>query len=80
MARRFASVNVGQCSTNPGDGPECVVTSGKGAIPISYKGQTDYVYRSGFKEAFDENPERTILEFRAIGKRVRHRMFAIIGS
>jgi hypothetical protein len=43
MARRFASVNVGQCSTNPGDGPECVVTSGKGAVPISYKGQTYYV-------------------------------------
>ena len=30
-----------------GDGPECVVTGGKGTIPISYKGQTYYVCCSG---------------------------------
>ena len=47
------------------DGPECVVTGGKGAIPISYKGQTYYVCCSGCKQAFDDNPEKILAEYRA---------------
>jgi YHS domain-containing protein len=48
-----------------GDGPECVVTGGKGTIPISYKGQTYYVCCTGCKQAFNENPEKILAEYRA---------------
>ncbi len=48
-----------------GDGPECVVTGGKGTIAISYKGQTYYVCCSGCKQAFSENPEKILAEYRA---------------
>jgi YHS domain-containing protein len=47
-----------------GDGPECVVTGGKGTIAISYKGQTYYVCCSGCKQAFNENPEKILAEYR----------------
>jgi len=47
-----------------GDGPECVVTGGKGTIAINYKGQTYYVCCSGCKQAFDENPEKILAEYR----------------
>ncbi len=47
------------------DGPECVVTGGKGTIPITYKGQTYYVCCSGCKQAFHENPEKILAEYRA---------------
>jgi YHS domain-containing protein len=48
-----------------GDGPECVVTGGKGSIPITYKGQTYYVCCSGCRQAFNENPEKILAEYRA---------------
>jgi YHS domain-containing protein len=47
-----------------GDGPECVVTGGRGSIQFSYKGQTYYVCCSGCKQAFDENPEKILAEYR----------------
>jgi YHS domain-containing protein len=47
------------------DGPECVVTGGKGTIAISYKGQTYYVCCSGCKQAFNENPDKILAEYRA---------------
>jgi YHS domain-containing protein len=46
------------------DGPECIVTGGKGTIQVSYKGQTYYVCCSGCKQAFDENPEKILAEYR----------------
>lgn len=46
-----------------GDGPECVVTGGKGTIAINYKGQTYYVCCSGCKQAFNENPEKILAEY-----------------
>jgi YHS domain-containing protein len=47
-----------------GDGPECVVTGGKGTIAINYKGQTYYVCCSGCKQAFNENPEKILAEYK----------------
>jgi hypothetical protein len=47
-----------------GDGPECVVTGGKGTIPVTYKGHTYYVCCSGCKQAFLENPEKILAEYR----------------
>jgi YHS domain-containing protein len=47
-----------------GDGPECVVTGGKGTIAINYKGETYYVCCSGCKQAFNENPEKILAEYK----------------
>jgi YHS domain-containing protein len=44
---------------------ECVVSGGLGTITISYKGETYYVCCSGCRDAFNENPEKFIAEFKA---------------
>jgi hypothetical protein len=44
---------------------ECVVSGGLGTIPVSYKGETFYVCCSGCRDAFNENPEKYIAEFKA---------------
>jgi hypothetical protein len=43
----------------------CVVSGGLGAIQVGYKGETFYVCCSGCAEAFKENPEKYIAEFKA---------------
>ena len=43
----------------------CVVSGGAGTMPISYKGETFYVCCSGCRDAFNENPEKYIKEFKA---------------
>jgi hypothetical protein len=43
----------------------CVVSGGLGTIPVMYKGETFYVCCSGCAEAFKENPEKYIAEFKA---------------
>ena len=45
-------------------GPECVVTGGQGTIAVEYKGQTYYVCCSGCKDAFKENPEQILAEYK----------------
>jgi YHS domain-containing protein len=47
------------------DGPECVVTGGKGTIPVSYKGTTYYVCCTGCKQAFEDDPEGVIADYEA---------------
>lgn len=44
--------------------PECVVTGGKGTIAVSHKGQTYYVCCTGCKQAFDDDPEGTLADYR----------------
>jgi YHS domain-containing protein len=44
---------------------ECVVSGGLGTMPISYKGETYYVCCSGCADAFKENPEKYIAEYKA---------------
>ena len=43
----------------------CVVSGGAGTMPISFKGETFYVCCSGCRDAFNENPEKYIKEFKA---------------
>jgi hypothetical protein len=43
----------------------CVVSGGIGTMAVSYKGETFYVCCSGCAEAFKENPEKYIAEFKA---------------
>jgi hypothetical protein len=44
---------------------ECVVSGGVGTMPVSYKGETYYVCCSGCRDAFNENPEKYVNEFKA---------------
>ncbi len=48
--------------------PACIVTEGRGTIPVKYKGQTYYVCCSGCKDLFDENPEAILAEAAAKAK------------
>ena len=44
---------------------ECVVSGGLGTIAVSYKGETYFVCCSGCRDAFKEDPEKYIAEFKA---------------
>jgi hypothetical protein len=43
---------------------ECVVTGGKGTMPVTYKGQTYYVCCSGCRDAFNDDPEGVIAAYK----------------
>ena len=47
----------------------CVVSGGVGTSTVSYKGETFYLCCSGCAEAFRENPEKYIAEFKAKNKK-----------
>ncbi len=42
---------------------ECVVSGGQGTMAVSYKGKTYYVCCSGCRDAFNETPEKYVVEF-----------------
>jgi hypothetical protein len=44
---------------------ECVVSGGVGTMPVTYKGETYWVCCSGCRDAFNENPEKYINEYKA---------------
>jgi hypothetical protein len=49
-----------------GDGkPECVVSGGRGTIPVTYQGETYYVCCTGCRDVFKEDPEPFLKEYRA---------------
>lgn len=48
---------------------ECVVSGGAGTTAVSFKGETFYVCCSGCADAFRENPEKYIAEFKAKKKK-----------
>jgi YHS domain-containing protein len=45
------------------EGPECIVSGGRGKIPVMYKGTTYYVCCSGCRDAFKDEPEKYIKEY-----------------
>ena len=45
--------------------PECIVSGGRGTMPVMYKGKTYHVCCSGCRDEFKENPEKYIKEFEA---------------
>jgi hypothetical protein len=54
----------GVAFAGPGDSePECVVSGGRGTIPVTYKGQTYYVCCTGCRDAFKEEPEKYLKEY-----------------
>jgi len=46
-------------------GPECVVTGGAGTIAVSFKGKTYYVCCTGCRDAFNDDPEGILADYRA---------------
>ncbi|WP_422926777.1 hypothetical protein [Singulisphaera sp. PoT] len=42
--------------------PICIVTEGRGSMPVTYKGKTYYVCCSGCRDLFEENPEAILAE------------------
>jgi hypothetical protein len=44
--------------------PECIVSGGLGTMPVTYKGETYYVCCTGCRDAFKEEPEKYIKEFK----------------
>jgi hypothetical protein len=56
----------GVAFAGPGDSnPECVVSGGLGTMKVSYNGETYYVCCSGCRDAFKDEPEKYIKEFKA---------------
>jgi len=49
-------------------GPICIVTEGKGSMPVQYKGKTYHVCCSGCRDLFNEDPEAVIAEAAARDK------------
>lgn len=45
------------------NGPECVVTGGRGTMQVSYMGKTYYVCCTGCRQAFEDDPEGIIADF-----------------
>lgn len=45
-------------------GRECVVTGGAGTIAVRHQGQTYYVCCTGCQQAFEENPDAVLQEYR----------------
>lgn len=45
-------------------GPECVVTGGLGTIKVSYKGETYWVCCTGCRDAFNDDPEGILAEYK----------------
>jgi hypothetical protein len=47
------------------DKPECVVSGGLGTMSVVYKGETYYFCCSGCRDAFKDDPEKYIKEYKA---------------
>ena len=45
-------------------GPVCVVTGGAGTIKVSYKGETYWVCCTGCRDAFNDDPEGVLADYR----------------
>jgi len=66
--QRIAEVGYTREGSNFGKGTnfiECVVTGGRGTIPVMHKGTTYYVCCSGCRDLFQDSPEHILAEYRA---------------
>ena len=69
---RLAEVGYTRKGSNFGKGTafvECIVTGGRGTMPVSYKGKTYYVCCTGCRDYFNENPAMVIAEYLAKKKK-----------
>ncbi len=54
----------GSAFANAAGYPECVVTGGRGTIAVEHQGKTYYVCCTGCRDAFREDPETVLAEYR----------------
>jgi len=52
-------------ATSTSDGPECVVTGGKGTMAVMHEGKTYYVCCSGCRDAFLDDPAGILADWEA---------------
>lgn len=52
-------------AASDGNGPECVVTGGKGTIAVTHKGKTYFVCCTGCRDAFNDDPEGILAAWEA---------------
>jgi hypothetical protein len=62
---QVAASRAGESLAGGGRKNECVVTGGLGTIAVSYKGETYWVCCTGCRDAFNEDPEKYIREFKS---------------
>ena len=65
---RLGEVGFTRQGSNFGKGTssiECVVTGGKGTIPVTYEGKTYYVCCTGCRDLFNDDPEGVMADYRA---------------
>jgi YHS domain-containing protein len=55
------------------EGPECIVSGGRGTMAVSYKGQTYYDCCSGCRDAIKEEPEKYIKEYEESKKKKKEK-------
>jgi hypothetical protein len=60
-----ASTRIGESLGKREKKNECVVSGGVGTMVVTHKGESFYVCCSGCADAFKENPEKYIAEFKA---------------
>jgi YHS domain-containing protein len=60
---RVGATKEGVAFATTDNGPECIVSGGKGTMPVVYKGTTYYVCCSGCRDAFNDEPEKYIKEY-----------------
>jgi YHS domain-containing protein len=62
---RVGATKEGVAFAGGDDGPECIVSGGKGTMRVSYKGKTYYVCCTGCRDEFNAEPEKYVKEFEA---------------
>jgi YHS domain-containing protein len=60
---RVGATKAGEGFAVEDNGPECIVSGGRGTIKVTHKGQTYYVCCTGCRTEFNSNPEKYIKEF-----------------
>jgi YHS domain-containing protein len=66
---QVGATKLGVAFASEDKGIECIVSGGKGTIPVSYKGKTYYVCCTGCRDAFNEEPEKYIKEYEEAKKK-----------
>lgn len=52
-------------ASSDSSGPECIVTGGAGTIKVTHRNKTYYVCCTGCRDAFNEDPEAILADYRA---------------
>ena len=65
MHWKVGATKEGESFAADSNGPECIVSGGKGTMAVSFQGKTYYVCCSGCRSEFNETPQKYIDEYNA---------------